>query len=82
MKKLALRVEALAVDSFAVEARARGGARGTVHGQAPCTWYNSCECPSARYHCGADPLTAYSCAFTQDEPCWTDAACPTRGIDC
>lgn len=82
MKKLRLDPETVAVESFRTDDAAGAPPRGTVHGQAPCTWFNSCQCPSARDYCGADPLTAYSCNFTQDDPCWTDAACPTSGIEC
>jgi hypothetical protein len=70
MKKLTLRVESLAVESFRVETGPRDGGRGTVHGQAPCTHWQSCVCPTAYYHCGTGPATIFSCDYTRAAPCF------------
>ena len=68
-KKLSLDPETLAVDSFET-GRPAGEARGTVRGHAPpCTWAQTCNCPSARYWCANDPATAYSCTYTFNEYC-------------
>jgi hypothetical protein len=79
MKKLKLRIESLAVDSF----RPDDGAErepGTVHGQAECTYFQSCLCKTAYYNCGTGPYTIYSCNYTNDYRCGRDTsfeACAT-----
>lgn len=72
MKKLKLQVENLAVDSFATGAGA--GEPGTVHGQAECTYFQSCLCKTAYYQCGTGPYTIYSCNYTNDDRCGRDTS--------
>jgi hypothetical protein len=72
MKKLKLQLENLAVDSFATGAA--GAEPGTVHGQADCTWFQSCLCKTAYYHCGTGPYTIYSCTYTNDDRCARDTS--------
>lgn len=71
MKKLALRLENLAVDSFATGG---DGLRtpGTVHGRDDCTWFASCK--TAYYECGTGPHTIHSCTCTNDERCGRDTS--------
>jgi hypothetical protein len=69
MKKLKLHIDSLEVDSFRPEAGA-AEERGTVHGQGPCTHWDSCVCPTAYYHCGDGYQTLYSCTYTHEEPCF------------
>jgi hypothetical protein len=61
MKKLRLRVESLAVDSFAPGDGEARTAPGTVHGQVRCTYWNTCLCESGPYWCGAP---TFSCDYT------------------
>ncbi len=68
-KKLPLRVDSLAVESFSLSER-DAPPRGTVHGQALCTHWDSCVCPSAYYHCGTGRATGYSCDYTRVAPCF------------
>jgi hypothetical protein len=69
MKKLKLDPESVAVESFPTDGLAAEG-RGTVLGQAPCTHWRSCVCPTAYYHCGDGYQTLYSCDYTQVAPCF------------
>lgn len=69
MKKTRLDPDALAVQSFRT-ADDRGAPRGTVHGQAACTHWASCVCPTAYYHCGDGYETLYSCTYTREAPCF------------
>jgi len=69
-RKLALEVEALAVDSFETTGEARAP-RGTVEArEAPCTCWQSCACPSAPYWCADVPPTQISCDYTHNASCW------------
>lgn len=61
--KLKLELEALEVDSF--DTRGDDGAgQGTVQALQDagddCTWYASCLCKTAYYHCGTGPHTIHS----------------------
>ena len=68
MKKLKLRVESLTVESFRTAPEA--GRQGTVNGHADdCTWFASCLCKTAYYHCGTGPATIHSCTYTNDLRC-------------
>ncbi|HYW11443.1 MAG TPA: hypothetical protein VE871_05780 [Longimicrobium sp.] len=74
MKKLALQLEDLAVDSFATDGRDTREP-GTVHGQADdCTYFQSCLCKTAYYNCGTGPHTIYSCTYTNDLRCARDTS--------
>ncbi len=72
MKKLALNVDALRVQSFATADQAVG--RGTVHGEA-CTCQTACTCPGCPSCGDTCPNTCYetcddpSC-FTCEFSCW------------
>jgi hypothetical protein len=77
MKKLKLRVESLAVDSFCADHEAGlAPPPGTVRGHvdagpaAPCTHWLSCVCKTAYYHCGDGYQTLYSCDYTRVAPCF------------
>ncbi|HEX5727554.1 MAG TPA: hypothetical protein VFX98_18925 [Longimicrobiaceae bacterium] len=87
MKKLRLNLETLAVDSF--ETSREGSEPGTVLAQESidptppeyqpaCTYFNSCLCKTAYYHCGTGPHTIHSCNFTFDATCNTEDARCTR----
>jgi len=79
MKKMKLQIETLAVDSFATDHAA--DERGTVRGQAEeCTWFESCLCETAYYHCGTGPHTIHSCDYTQTWRCRDTFRCPTPPI--
>ena len=68
MKKLELRVEELAVESF--QTGREPGRPGTVRGHGDdCTWFASCVCQTAYYVCNTAPGTNYSCNYTHDERC-------------
>lgn len=69
MKKTRLDPERLAVESFPT-GDPNASPRGTVHGQAPCTHWESCVCPTAYYHCGDGYETLYSCDYTRVAPCF------------
>lgn len=69
MKKIRLDPERLAVESFPT-GREQEARRGTVLGQAPCTHWASCVCPTAYYHCGDGYQTLYSCDYTRVAPCF------------
>ena len=72
MKKLKLRIESLAVESFRTAGEA--GKPGTVRGHGDdCTWFGSCLCETAYYHCGTGPATIHSCTYTNDWRCHTQA---------
>jgi hypothetical protein len=63
MKKLAIRIEDLAVDSFETAARSLA-LRGTVAGHLAAAE----PCPSFAPHpCGSDVLTCETCVFTCPE---------------
>jgi hypothetical protein len=69
MKKLRMRVDELAVESFATAGHA-GRRRGTVRGRGDdCTWFESCFCETAYAVCGTGPATIHSCTYTNDERC-------------
>ena len=69
MNKLRLSVESLTVESFQTAGEARRKP-GTVQGHADdCTWFATCLCETAYYHCGTGPHTIYSCNYTADERC-------------
>ena len=88
--KLALELEALAVDSFETGTGADG--RGTVRGQevpttqpgqqAPCTCFESCLCPSQAYYCATVRLTAISCDYTHNGSCAYDTSVTCGGNSC
>jgi hypothetical protein len=59
MKKLSLRMDELAVETFATGAPEAVDA-GTVHGLGGCTGKNTCQCPSSIYRCGTIAAT-FSC---------------------
>ncbi|HEU0014521.1 MAG TPA: hypothetical protein VFQ45_12600 [Longimicrobium sp.] len=72
MRKLKLELEALEVDSFDTSAAADGEA-GTVEARqadADCTYYATCLCKTAYYHCGTGPHTIHSCNYTFDARCY------------
>lgn len=75
MKKLKLQIDALAVDSFRPDAGAAGREPGTVHGQAECTYFDTCLCKTAYYQCGTGPYTVYSCTPTTTAAAWTPRTC-------
>lgn len=78
MHKLTLRLESLSVESFATAAGERR--TGTVRGHGDdCTWYDSCLCETAYYHCGTGPATIHSCNYTNDERCWETRADACNG---
>ena len=62
MKKVKLEPEQLAVDSFRTTETDAGGERGTVHGQARCTYYYNCLADTGLYKCGTQPTV--SCDYT------------------
>lgn len=74
MKKLKLQIDALAVDSFRPDAGGAGREPGTVHGQAECTYFDTCLCKTAYYQCGTGPYTVYSCNYTNDLRCGRDTS--------
>lgn len=79
MRKIKLRVESLAVESF----RTGGGVRapGTVRGHGDdCTWVASCLCRTNYYQCGTGPATIYSCTYTADERCTRDTSPEQCGV--
>ena len=60
MRKLTLRIENLAVESFSTGQGA--DVRGTVRGRGEdCTQGDTCVCETAYYLCGTGPATIYSC---------------------
>jgi hypothetical protein len=64
MKKTALKMDSLAVDSFETGATPAAD-RGTVEGrEADCTAPSTCKCPTSLYACGTIAATAYSCPAT------------------
>jgi hypothetical protein len=70
MKKTRLNPDELSVQSFRTADAGGAPLRGTVHGQAPCTHWGSCVCPTAYYHCGDGYETLYSCTYTREAPCF------------
>lgn len=73
MKKLELRIESLAVESFSTAGEGRGA--GTVRGHGDgCTYVESCLCETAYYFCGTGPATIHSCTYTNDERCGRDTS--------
>jgi hypothetical protein len=74
MKKTRLDPERLAVDSFPTTDEQDAQLRGTVHGQADCTWFATCLCKTAYYQCGTGPHTIYSCTYTHDYRCGRDTS--------
>jgi hypothetical protein len=68
-KKIELRIDRLAVESFATGEG--DGTRGTVIANGPCTCGASCACPTARYWCADMPYTIYSCDYTANASCVT-----------
>lgn len=85
MKKMTLRIEGLAVESFATGQGA--DARGTVRGQdgEGCTQVDTCLCKTAYYHCGTGPETIFSCDYTEvcvsgSWQCEPTVRCPTPPI--
>ena len=75
MKKLKLRVDELAVQSFRTDPAS--AERGTVLPNAlACTVNASCACPTSPLACGTFAPTALSCAYTSPEVCtgWTEHA--------
>jgi len=72
MRKLKLELEALEVDSFDTSG-GDGAGKGTVQALQDaadnCTWYNTCLCKTAYYHCGTGPHTIHSCNYTFDARC-------------
>ena len=80
MKKLALRLDSLAVESFTTAANPTR--RGTVRGQGDdCTWFDSCFCETAYAVCGTGPATIHSCTYTNDERCEGTMFDPCTGGD-
>lgn len=70
MKKLKLRIDSLAVESFRPGGGGEESGQGTVHGrQNACTHWVSCPCDTGRYACATAPFTAYSCDYTIEAPC-------------
>jgi len=57
--KLTLRVDELAVDSFATDTDEAEG-RGTVEAFGGCTGRGTCTCPTSIYQCGTVAAT-FSC---------------------
>jgi hypothetical protein len=70
MKKTRLNPDELSVQSFRTAREGEAPARGTVHGQAACTHWDSCLCKTAYYHCGDGYQTLYSCTYTYEAPCF------------
>ncbi|HEV3050356.1 MAG TPA: hypothetical protein VGX50_08620 [Longimicrobium sp.] len=71
MKKLRLRIETLAVESFQTGREQAKPGTVRAHGD-DCTWFESCLCETAYYYCGTGPATMWSCGYTQDERCGFD----------
>lgn len=71
MKKLKLRADDVAVESFPTDKAPADGERGTVHAQAGCTYQRTCLCPSAYYYCGDGYQTIYSCDYSLEQVCAT-----------
>jgi len=64
MKKLALSLDGLAVDSFSA-GTAEPLLTGTVEAaERPCTSWDTCQCPTSAYLCSTRPYTAISCPAT------------------
>lgn len=74
MKKLKLDAESVTVESFPTGDAPGGDGRGTVRGEAACTYQKTCLCPSAYYYCGTGPHTIYSCDYTNDRYCGPDTS--------
>jgi hypothetical protein len=65
LRKLRLDVETLAVDSFTTAddtARPRGTVRAAQQPE-PCTYWDTCDCPTAYYRCVEFFFTDYSCNY-------------------
>lgn len=75
MKKTRLNPDELSVETFQ-PAKDGTETRGTVHGAAACTHWDSCLCKTAYYYCGDGYQTLYSCTYTHEAPCFGS------GIDC
>ncbi len=71
MSKLKLDVDEVSVESFPTDDAPAEDGRGTVHGQAGCTYQASCLCQTAYYYCGDGYQTIYSCDYSKEQVCVT-----------